>query len=123
MNRLWSYGKCDLVEGKILVPLCSDSPLGTRHSHSNGLRSTGAPDRSHREFGSYRASNTVVLFFFIGILCLGTYLIYDLLWVLFLRSNKVKRVKSFFQSMLLYVLVCLGGWLVLVLLEMAVDSL
>ena len=65
----------------------------------------------------------IVLFFFIGLVCLGVYLIYDLLWVLFRLPKEAKRVKCFFQSLLLYVLVCLGGWIVLALLEEAVDSL
>ena len=65
----------------------------------------------------------IVLFFFIDLLCLGAYLIYNLLWVLFLLPKDMKRAKNFFLSLLLYVLICLGGWLVLALLEVAVDSL
>lgn len=65
----------------------------------------------------------LVLFFFIGLLCLGAYLIYDLIYVLFLLPKEGKRAKRFFQSLLLYVLVCLGGWLVLALLETGIHLL
>ena len=37
----------------------------------------------------------IVMFFFIGILCLGAYLIYDLLWVLFLLPKEPEVPKNY----------------------------
>ena len=59
----------------------------------------------------------------IGVLCLGAFFVADLLSaVLFLPENG-KRTRHFFLALLLYILVCVGGWLALAFLETGLQNL
>ena len=63
------------------------------------------------------------VFLFIGFLCLVLFLIYDLVVSVILLPKDGKRLKTFFLALGLYLLVGVGGWLVLALLESAVRGI
>ncbi len=63
-----------------------------------------------------------MLFILIGGLCFGAFLLYDFVYALvFLPMGRKKR--GFFYGLLLYILVCLGGWLVVGFLAVWIKSL
>ena len=58
-----------------------------------------------------------LLFIVIGGLCLGAFLVADLISAATFLPENGKRTRHFFLALLLYVVVCVGGWVVLALLE------
>ena len=64
-----------------------------------------------------------LLFIVIGGLCLGAFLVADLISAATFLPENGKRRRHFFLALLLYIVVCVGGWLVLALLETWVTSL
>ena len=63
-----------------------------------------------------------LLFIVIGGLCLGAFLVADLISAATFLPENGKRTRHFFLALLLYIVVCVGGWLVLALLESWVTS-
>ena len=63
-----------------------------------------------------------MLFIVIGGLCLGAFLVADLLSAALFLPENGKRTRHFFLALLLYIAVCVGGWLVLALLETGIRS-
>ena len=63
-----------------------------------------------------------MLFVVIGGLCLGAFLVADLLSAALFLPENGKRTRHFFLALLLYVAVCVGGWLVLALLETGIRA-
>ena len=58
-----------------------------------------------------------LLFLGIGALCLGAFLVADLISAATVLPENGRRTRHFFLALLLYVVVCVGGWVVLALLE------
>ena len=63
-----------------------------------------------------------MLFIVIGGLCLGAFLVADLLSAALFLPENGKRTRHFFLALLLYFAVCVGGWLVLALVETGIRS-
>ena len=63
-----------------------------------------------------------MLFIVIGGLCLGAFLVADLLSAAMFLPENGKRTRHFFLALLLYLAVCVGGWLVLALVETGIRS-
>ena len=63
-----------------------------------------------------------LLFLVIGGLCLGAFLVADLLSAAMFLPENGKRTRHFFLALLLYFAVCVGGWLVLALVETGIRS-
>ena len=63
-----------------------------------------------------------MLFIVIGGLCLGAFLVADLLSAAMFLPENGKRTRHFFLALLLYFAVCVGGWLVLALVETGIRS-
>lgn len=63
-----------------------------------------------------------MLFIVIGGLCLGAFLVVDLLSAAMFLPENGKRTRHFFLALLLYFAVCVGGWLVLALVETGIRS-
>ena len=63
-----------------------------------------------------------LLFIVIGVLCLGAFLVADLLSAAMFLPENGKRTRHFFLALLLYLAVCVGGWLVLALVETGIRS-
>ena len=53
------------------------------------------------------------LLIIIGGLCLGAFLVADLLSAALFLPENGKRTRHFFLALLLYFCVCVGGWLIL----------
>ncbi len=64
-----------------------------------------------------------LLFIVIGGICLGAFLVADLLSAAMFLPENGKRTRHFFLALLAYFLVCVGGWLVLALLETWITAL
>ena len=64
----------------------------------------------------------LLLFLGIGALCLGAFLVADLISAATFLPENGKRTRHFFLALLLYIVVCVGGWVVLALLESWVTS-
>ena len=63
-----------------------------------------------------------MLFIVIGGLCLGAFLVADLLSAALFLPENGKRTRHFFLALLLYFAVCVGGCLVLALVETGIRS-